>query len=254
MDPVDRLRVVLVHDWLTGMRGGEAVLEGILEVVPQAEIFTLFHFPGSVSAAIESHPIYTSRLQRLASRVSDYRTLLPLFARAVRQWDLGAFDLVISSSHAVAKGVDARGRPHLCYCHTPMRYLWELYPAYMREFRSNALSRLMMAPIASYLRSWDFSTASRVVNRRFTSCLTASFESLEANCRILSMDAKSSFACAGVMWISGFFAVSFCWGTCVCAAAIMQEDNAHTATPVFFTRCILFPSCLTPNALSTARL
>src|SRR5262249_4719940 len=108
-------RVAVIHDWLTGMRGGEAVLEGILEVVPEAEIFTLFHFPGTVSAAIESHPIHTTALQRLASRVSDYRTLLPLFPRAVRQWDLSAFDVVISSSHAVAKGANARGKPHLCY-------------------------------------------------------------------------------------------------------------------------------------------
>src|SRR5438132_9048061 len=116
-------KVAVIHDWLTGMRGGEAVLEGILEVVPEAEIFTLFHFPGSVSAAIESRPIHTSRLQRLAARIADYRTLLPLFPRAVRQFDLSEFDLVISSSHAVAKGVDARGKPHLCYCHTPMRYV-----------------------------------------------------------------------------------------------------------------------------------
>src|SRR5437764_12749225 len=84
-------RVAVTHDWLTGMRGGEAVLEGILEVVPGAEIFTLFHFPGSVSAAIESRPIHTSRLQRLAARVRDYRTLLPLFPRAGRDWDLGRF-------------------------------------------------------------------------------------------------------------------------------------------------------------------
>src|SRR5437763_13997479 len=97
-------RVAVIHDWLTGMRGGEAVLEGILEVVPEAEIFTLFHFPGSVSAAIESRQIHTSRLQRLASRVADYRALLPLFPRAVRQFDLSGFDLVVSSSHAVAKG------------------------------------------------------------------------------------------------------------------------------------------------------
>src|SRR3954469_15119592 len=87
-------RVAVIHDWLTGMRGGEAVLEGILDVVPGAEVFTLFHFPGSVSAQIESHPIHTSRLQGLASRVADYRTLLPLFPRAVRHFDLSAFDLV----------------------------------------------------------------------------------------------------------------------------------------------------------------
>src|SRR5438094_10536107 len=85
-------RVAVIHDSLTGMRGGEQVLEGILDLVPDAEIFTLFHFAGSVSAKIESRPIHTSSLQRLALRVHDYRTLLPLFPRAVRRWDLSAFD------------------------------------------------------------------------------------------------------------------------------------------------------------------
>src|SRR5436853_816402 len=160
-------RVAVVHDWLTGMRGGEAVLEGILEVVPGAEIFTLFHFPGSVSAAIESRPIHTSRLQRLAARVRDYRTLLPLFPRAVRQWDLGGFDLVISSSHAVAKGVDARGRPHLCYCHTPMRYVWDRFDDYFPR----GPKRLLARPLAASLRRWDVASSAGVTrfvaNSRF---------------------------------------------------------------------------------------
>src|SRR5438270_3182955 len=112
-------RVAVIHDWLTGMRGGEHVLEGILDVVPDAEIFTLFHFAGSVSRRIESRPICTSSLQGIASRVSDYRKLLPLFPRAVRKWDLRSYDLIISSSHCAAKGIETRGKPHLCYCHTP---------------------------------------------------------------------------------------------------------------------------------------
>src|SRR2546423_81880 len=151
-------RVALIQDWLTGRRGGEAVLEGILEVVPQAEIFTLFHFPGGVSAAIESHPIPPSRLQRLASRVGDYRTLLPLFPRAVRQWDLSAFDLIISSSHAVAKGVDGRGKPHLSYCHTPMRYVWDRFDDYFPR----GAKRLLARPLAASLRRWDVATAAGV--------------------------------------------------------------------------------------------
>ena len=79
-------RVAVIHDWLTGMRGGEEVLEGILDIVPEAEIFTLFHFPGSVSKAIESRTIRTSRLQNVARRAHDYRELLPLFPGAVRRW------------------------------------------------------------------------------------------------------------------------------------------------------------------------
>jgi glycosyltransferase involved in cell wall biosynthesis len=142
------------------MRGGEQVLEAILDLVPGAELFTLFHFPGSVSNAIESHTIHTSRLQSLATRVRDYRTLLPLFPRAVRQWDLSGFDLVISSSHAVAKGGDARGKPHLCYCHTPMRYIWDRFDDYF----PGGAKRILAKPVAAHLRRWDVA-ASKGVTR-----------------------------------------------------------------------------------------
>jgi glycosyltransferase involved in cell wall biosynthesis len=153
-------RVAVIHDWLTGMRGGEQVLEEILSVVPEAEIFTLFHFPGSVSRKIESHAIHTSLLQHIATRASDYRRLLPLFPHAVRQWDLGAYDAVISSSHCVAKGVDARGRPHVSYCHTPMRYIWDRFDDYFP--RSKPLQRLAMKSFAPWLRRWDVRTAGGV--------------------------------------------------------------------------------------------
>jgi glycosyltransferase involved in cell wall biosynthesis len=153
-------RVAVIHDWLTGMRGGEAVLEGILDVVPDAEIFTLFHFPGKVSDKIESRPIHTSSLQRRASAATDYRRYLPLFPRAIREFDLRAFDLVISSSHCVAKGVDAYGRPHLSYCHTPMRYIWDRFDDYFP--RSKPLQRAAMKALAPWLRRWDARTASGV--------------------------------------------------------------------------------------------
>ena len=153
-------RVAVVHDWLTGMRGGEHVLEAILDLVPEAELFTLFHFPNSVSPAIEAHTIHTSSLQSLATRVSNYRTLLPLFPRAVRQWDLSGFDLVISSSHAVAKGVDRRGKPHLCYCHTPMRYVWDRFDDYF----PHGAKRLLARPFAAWLRRWDVETSRAVTS------------------------------------------------------------------------------------------
>src|SRR5687768_16879460 len=111
------LRVAVVHDWLTGMRGGEAVLEAILDALPQADLFTLFHFRGTMSEQIESRKIITSSLQPLAARAGDYRRLLPLYPRAVRQWDFSGYDLIVSSSHCVVKGINARGKPHLCYCH-----------------------------------------------------------------------------------------------------------------------------------------
>ena len=153
-------RVAVIHDWLTGMRGGEAVLEGILEVLPGAELFTLFHFPGSVSRTIESRAIHTSFLQGAAARVRDYRTLLPLFPAAARRWNLSKYDLIVSSSHCVAKGVRALGKPHLCYCHTPMRYMWDRFDDYFPA--SKPVQRGIAAAIAPYLRGWDVATASGV--------------------------------------------------------------------------------------------
>ena len=153
-------RVAVIHDWLTGMRGGESVLEAILDALPHAELFTLFHFPGTVSRKIESRPIHTSSLQRIASRISDYRKLLPLFPRAVEKWDLSAFDLIISSSHCVAKGVDSRGKPHLCYCHTPMRYIWDRFDDYFP--RSRPLLRATVSLFKPGLRRWDVKSAARV--------------------------------------------------------------------------------------------
>lgn len=153
-------RVAVVHDWLTGMRGGEAVLEAILDALPGAELFTLFHFPGSVSKKIESRVIHTSELQRLAKKAGDYRRLLPLYPRAARQWDFSRFDLIVSSSHCVAKGVNAQGRPHLSYCHTPMRYVWDRFDDYFP--RSKPLQRAAMMSLAPFLRRWDVDTAREV--------------------------------------------------------------------------------------------
>jgi hypothetical protein len=102
------MKVALVHDWLTGMRGGEAVLEALCARYPAAPIFTLVHVPGSVSPAIESHPIVTSFVQRLPRAAAKYRSYLPLFPAAVERFDLAAYDLVISSSHCVAGATRTR--------------------------------------------------------------------------------------------------------------------------------------------------
>jgi glycosyltransferase involved in cell wall biosynthesis len=152
--------VAVVHDWLTGMRGGEKVLEAILELFPSAEIFTLFHFPGSVSAGIERRRVHTSSLQSRATAVSDYRRLLPFFPAAVGEWDFRGFDLVISSSHCVVKGVDTGNVPHVCYCHTPMRYIWDRFDDYFPP--SRPLMRFGASIVAPYLRSWDERTAANV--------------------------------------------------------------------------------------------
>ncbi|MCU1349263.1 MAG: pimC 1 [Acidobacteria bacterium] len=153
-------RVAVVHDWLTAMRGGEAVLEAILDALPGAELFTLFHFPGTVSPRIEARTIHTSPLQRTAARIGDYRRLLPLFPRAIRQFDLRGFDLIVSSSHCVAKGVRAHGKPHLCYCHTPMRYIWDRFDDYFPPRKP--LIRAAASTIAPWLRRWDVKTAGEV--------------------------------------------------------------------------------------------
>jgi len=155
------LKVALVHDWLTGMRGGEKVLEALGGLFPGAPIFTLFHFPGSVSAALESHPIHTSFLQRAPGIRRHYRRYLPLFPAAIEELDLAGFDLVISSSHCVAKGViPPPDGLHVCYCHTPMRYAWDQEHAYFPR-RRGLVAHLRSVTLAA-LRAWDAAAAARV--------------------------------------------------------------------------------------------
>jgi hypothetical protein len=131
MGPAAGARVALVHDWLTGMRGGERCLEVFCELFPTADLYTLLHVRGSVSPAIEGRRIITSFIQRLPGAAHRYRSYLPLFPAAIRAFDLRGYDLVLSSSHAVAKGVRVPpGALHVCYCFTPMRYVWDLYDDY----------------------------------------------------------------------------------------------------------------------------
>ena len=155
------LRVALVHDWLTGMRGGEKVLEILAGLFPEAPIYTLFHFPGSVSKVLESHPIHTSFLQKAPRVREHYRRYLPLFPAAIEEFDLTSYDLIISSSHCVAKGViPSPDAWHVCYCHTPMRYAWDQEHVYFPN-RAGLKARARSV-VLSGLRSWDVSSASRV--------------------------------------------------------------------------------------------
>ncbi len=154
------MKTAVVHDWLNGMRGGEKVLEAILPLVPDPTIFTLFHVPGAVSREIERYPIRASYLDRLPLPRGYYRQLLPLFPRAVESFDLAGFDLVVSSSHCVAKGAVApQGVPHLCYCHTPVRYAYDQFDVYFPRERTRLWS-LKKAQI-DRLRKWDQATAGR---------------------------------------------------------------------------------------------
>jgi glycosyltransferase involved in cell wall biosynthesis len=154
------VRVALVHYWLLGMRGGEKVLEALCRLYPDADIFTLFYDPSRVSETIRSRKVTASFLNPLRL---CYRSLLPLMPVALEHFDLRGYDLVISSESGPAKGVIVSSRArHICYCHSPMRYLWELYPAYMHDWTRSSLRRLAFAPLASYLRLWDYATSARV--------------------------------------------------------------------------------------------
>lgn len=156
------MRVALVHDWLTGMRGGERCLEVFCELFPQADLFTLLHVRGSVSPVIEDRRVVTSLIQHLPQAERRYRHFLPLFPAAVRAFDLRGYDLILSSSHAVAKSVRVPpGALHVCYCFTPMRYVWDLYDDYFGD-RGGRLARVLMPPVAAWLRRWDRATATGV--------------------------------------------------------------------------------------------
>ena len=154
------MRVALVHDWLNGMRGGEKVLEVLCELYPEAEIFTLILDRAKVSARIGEMEIHTSFLQHFPQIFRRYRSYLPLFPLAVERFDLKGYDLVISTSHAVAKGARTPDScPHICYCFTPMRYIWYFYGEY---FGQSPLKKILLGPIFTYLRWWDVVSSRRV--------------------------------------------------------------------------------------------
>jgi glycosyltransferase involved in cell wall biosynthesis len=156
-------RVVLVHDWLTGMRGGEKVLEVLCRRWPQAELFTLLHRKGLVCPAIEELQPHTSFLQRFPGVHNYYRYLLPLMPLAAR-WRIPACDLVVSSSHCVAKSaMPPPGVPHVCYCYTPMRYAWHMRSAYFGAGRKS-LKAWAQDRLLAWLRDWDRRTAERVTH------------------------------------------------------------------------------------------
>jgi glycosyltransferase involved in cell wall biosynthesis len=157
------VRVALVHDWLTGMRGGEKVLLALARLFPEAPVFTLVHLPGTVAAELESRKIHTTFVQRLPRVETRYRHYLPLFPIAAATLDLSSYDLVVSSSHCVAKGVVTRpGAVHVCYCHTPMRYVWDRYDDYFGPGRLRGAARRFVPFAAEGLRAWDVATAHRV--------------------------------------------------------------------------------------------
>ena len=157
-----RPAVALVHDWLTGMRGGERVLEALCRLLPQADLYSLIHRPGSTCELIERRRVRTSFLNDLPAVGRYYRLLLPAMPLAAERLDLSRYDLVITSSHCVANGFGGRraGQVHVCYCHTPMRYAWSALGLYARCV--GPLGGAALRALAGYLRAWDRRMARRV--------------------------------------------------------------------------------------------
>lgn len=153
------IKVALIHDWMVTHRGGEKVFEAIAELFPEADVFTLFHEPGVMSPTIDSRKITTSWLNDIPGARKVHRYFLPLMPLAIESFDLSGYDLVISSSHCVAKGVIPPPQaPHITYCHTPMRYAWDKRGNYFKSFFQKIFAR----PILPFLRMWDVTSSHRV--------------------------------------------------------------------------------------------
>jgi len=161
MTDFTKLRVAIVHYWLVGMRGGEKVLEELCAIFPQAEIFTHVLALEAISPALRQHKIHTTFINRLPGAKKHYQKYLPLMPLALEELDLRGFDLVISSESGPAKGViTSPDCLHICYCHSPMRYVWNMYHDY--KAGAGALTRLVMGPLMHYLRQWDQLSSGRV--------------------------------------------------------------------------------------------
>ena len=157
------MKVALIHDWLTGMRGGERALLAFCELFPDADLFTLVQVPGATDPIIERRRVRKSPVQYLPFAGRLYRHYLPLFPVAIEQFDLDAYDLVLSTSHCAAKSVVVPGRTrHVCYCLTPMRYAWDQFDAYFGEDRVGATTRRVIRPIMAAMARWDRATEGRV--------------------------------------------------------------------------------------------
>lgn len=155
-----RMKVAIVHYWLVSMRGGERVIEALCDIFPEADLFCLVADRERISTTLSSRKIVTSFLQKIGGK-KHYQKMLPLMPFALEALDLTDYDLVISSESGPAKGVITRpDAVHICYCHSPMRYIWDLYPQYYRSM--GGLGRAMMATFAPLLRTWDVTTAARV--------------------------------------------------------------------------------------------
>jgi glycosyltransferase involved in cell wall biosynthesis len=155
------MKIAIVHYWLVNMRGGEKMLEALLELYPEADIYTHVYDPKAVSPLINSHRIITSSINELPFAKKLYQKYMPLMPNALNGFNLQKYDLIISSEAGPAKGIvpnpDAY---HICYCHSPMRYIWDMYHEYFRE--AGWFTRFFMKRLIPSLRLWDISSANMV--------------------------------------------------------------------------------------------
>ena len=157
------MKVAIVHYWLVNYRGGERVVEALCRIFPGADLFTLVYDPRRMPETIRSHRIRTSFLQRMPGARRRYQPYLPLFPVAIEQFDLRGYDLVISSEASVAKGVLTRPETlHVCYCHSPMRYAWDLYFDYLARDDVGPFKRRGIPWLMNWLRVWDVAASHRV--------------------------------------------------------------------------------------------
>jgi glycosyltransferase involved in cell wall biosynthesis len=155
------MRVAIVHYWLVTMRGGEKVVAELCRLWPDADLFTHVLVPEKIDPAILKHRIATSFIARLPFARKRYKTYLPLMPLALEEFDLSGYDLIVSSEAGPAKGVvPAPGALHVCYVHSPMRYVWNMYHGYRAQL--GPVGRVLWSPIAHYLRGWDQLSAARV--------------------------------------------------------------------------------------------
>ena len=154
------MRVAIIHDWLITMRGGEKCLENFCTLFPGADLYTLVYAPDRVSSLIQSMNVYASGLNRLPAIERIYRYFLPLFPTMIESFDLRNYDLILSSSHCVAKGIFPHRALHISYVYAPMRYVWDMHDTYFD--RAAVLARLGMSVWRRYLQRWDVATAGRV--------------------------------------------------------------------------------------------
>ena len=181
------MKVAIVHYWLVTMRGGEKVLEELCKLFPQADIFTNVYDESKVSDTIKSHKIYTTKINKWPLAKKLYQKYMPFMPKALMDLDLTSYDLVISSESGPAKGVvPSPNAFHLCYCHTPMRYLWDMYHEYFKK--SNPIVKFFMKSMIPSLRLWD------VMSSNLVDCFVANSHYVQARIkRYYNRDAKVIF-------------------------------------------------------------